>query len=758
VLVLLVGAAVVADTPRLRASIVRTAFGVAHIVASGWADAGFGEGYAFAEDNLCVLAEDVVTLDGARSRWFGLDGRVRDLANGLDTDNLSSDFFYRRLNQAKVVEGLQHTDPPTARARDLVRGYAAGYNAYLAHVGGAAGVTDPACRGAAWVRPITELDLWRRLYQLSLLTTSLAYLPALIAAVSPGSAQPAVGKRPGSLRAGSNAWGLGAESTKDGAAILLGNPHFPWSGPERFWEVQLTVPGQADVEGATLAGVPGVLIGFNQHVAWSFTVSAASAAAVYELDLVPGDPTAYRYDGAVRRMTSQVVTVDGRGAGGRLEQRRKTFWSAVAGPLIVADQFGLGWTANKAYALFDPNAANLRLLDTIIAVDTSTSTADLHAGLRRFEGLPWVNTIAVDAGGRALFADVSVVPHLPDAQLARCATELGERGTAPLPVLDGSDSKCLPGADADSAAPGIFGGAELPSLTRTDYVANSNDGPWLTNPTHPLTGFPAVTADRRYPPSLRSRLGLTMIRQRIAGTDGLPGPRFDLATTEQVALNDRNYTAELVLPDLVKLCRTRVDLAPACAVLAQWNGHDGLADAGAVLFHEFLRLAFADDPDGGAFFADQYDPLQPLRAPGKLNVAGDAVLGHLADAVRLLNTAQVPLDAAWGSVQSAWRSGRRIPMHGSDDPGVFNVVDSVLDPAAHGYPGVTSGVTFLLAVEMTTAGPHADAILAYSQSQDPTSAHHDDQTLLYSQSRWAHLPFTRAEVRAASTSTLDVTG
>ncbi len=770
-LVVLAALVPAADAAPGWARIVRTDYGVAHIVADDWTDVGFGEGYAFAADDACVFADDVVTLRGERSRWFGPAGRVRDLADGLDTDNLTSDFFYRRIDGSGVVERLlAGTDPsgspaPSARSRQLVAGYAAGYDAYLAAVGGSAGIADPACRGAPWVGPIDALDVWHRLYQLALLTTSVGYLPDLVGAAPPGRASPAAAgpdttattalTRPATDPVGSNAWAFGARASTGGRGVLLGNPHFPWSGPERFWEVQLTVPGELDVEGATLAGVPGVLIGFNRHVAWSFTVSAADAAAVYQLDLVPGQPTRYRVDGVPEAMTSQTVTVDVRGPDGRIGRRSRTFWASRYGPVLVSGPAGLGWTTTTAYSLLDPDAANLRLLDTVLDIDTADGTGAVAGALHAHEGLPWVNTVAADDAGHALFADVSVVPHVTDVQQAACATAVGLGGGVPLPVLDGSHASCLPGRDPDSAAAGIFGGTELPGLVRTDYVANSNDGPWLTNPAQPLTGYPLITADNRRPPSLRTRLGLRMIGQRLAGSDGLPGTGFDLGSVEKVALNDRNYAAELVLPDLVRRCRgqpsarasngTVVDLSAGCTALAGWDGRDGLNDRGAVLFHEFMAGAY-----GPRFFADRYDPAAPLTTPARLSTADPGLLTALADAVQRLTAAGVPLDAAWGGVRYVRRGGQRVPIHGSDDPGVFNVVDSTLDPAAHGYPGVASGVSFLLAVEFTAGGPRADAILAYGQTDDPDAPHAADQTLLYSRGAWARLPFTDTEVRAAA--------
>ena len=84
---------------------------------------------------------------------------------------------------------------------------------------------------------------------------------------------------------GSNAYGLGSEATDNGRGMLLGNPHFPWDGSERFYEAQLTIPGQVNVSGGALFGVPIINIGHTDHLAWSHTVSTAYRFTPFELKL-----------------------------------------------------------------------------------------------------------------------------------------------------------------------------------------------------------------------------------------------------------------------------------------------------------------------------------------------------------------------------------------------------------------------------------------------------------------------------------------
>src|SRR5690606_28964942 len=130
----------------------------------------------------------------------------------------------------------------------------------------------------------------------------------------------AVAQLPGRLSSalgiGSNAYGLGRDATDNGMGMVLGNPHFPWDGGERLYQIHLTIPGRVNVSGAALYGVPLVLIGHTDGVAWSHTVSTAYRFTPFELTLVPGDPTSYLVDGQPEAMTKQDLTVEVRNPDG----------------------------------------------------------------------------------------------------------------------------------------------------------------------------------------------------------------------------------------------------------------------------------------------------------------------------------------------------------------------------------------------------------------------------------------------------------
>src|SRR5205085_3830501 len=143
-------------------------------------------------------------------------------------------------------------------------------------------------------------------------------------------------KLPDALGAiGSNAVAIGKAGTRDHKhGLLLGNPHFPWVGTERFYQTQMTVPGQVNVERASLFGVPLVLIGHTANMASSHTVSTAFRFTPFQLTLVPGSPTTYLYDGQPTQMTSRNVTVQVRQSDGSLKSETRTLYSSPFGPIF----------------------------------------------------------------------------------------------------------------------------------------------------------------------------------------------------------------------------------------------------------------------------------------------------------------------------------------------------------------------------------------------------------------------------------------
>jgi acyl-homoserine-lactone acylase len=657
----------------------------------------------------------------------------------------------------------------------------------------------PTCRGKPWVKPITTLDAYLLVYQAIEFSMQQEVNPGAIATAHP-PAGAAAALRPATVLArtgqglsaarapegigsngiGSNGIAIGSAGTRDHrAGMLLGNPHFLWDGPERFYQVQLTIPGTLNVEGATFYGIPLVIVGFTATMAWTLTSTPSPAVVPYQLTLVPGHPTEYMVDGKAEAMTSQPVTVQERTAAGTLASFHDTVYYSRYGPVIdELRQGGLPWTASTAFTLTDVNSGNFRFLNTSLATDESGSVPAELTVLKKYEGLPWMDVLAADSAGHAAYADIGAIPHISDAELASCDTPLGATAFKlyGLPVLDGSRSSCALGTDADSAAPGIFGPAQEPVLRRGDFVANSNDSYWMTNPAHPLTGFPAVIAGSDPPGTdlgLRTRSAITMITRRIAGTDGLGPAGFTLQNMKNLMFSDIQYGATLVKARLVTMCQSfpggraptstggTVAVGDSCDVLAAWNGRENPDSRGAALFQAFwCPFVFASNSAGalcqsGGPWTHPFSAADPVGTPNGLDTASTAVQQAFGDALASLTAAHLPYDVPLGQVQYVVRNGQRIPLPGGpgDPNGEFNAIDQLQTGA-----DPIDGSSYIKAVTWNPGRscPQAATLLTYSQSGNPTSPHYADQTRLFSQRQWVTPYFCAAQVAAHAVSVMQV--
>ncbi|HDZ57724.1 MAG TPA: peptidase S45 [Pseudomonas xinjiangensis] len=750
------------------AEIQRTEFGIPHITASDYNGLGYGLGYAFAQDNLCSFAEEIVIANGESALY---------LSNG----NVASDIFYTWYNSEE--QRLEYLETQTQEVRDAIQGYAAGYNRYLRDTG--VDSVDATCAGQPWVREIDEMDLLA-VYGKGNLRGGLSNFVGPIVAATPSPQATSLDVNDGQMmdmstinvtEGGSNAYAFGSEATANGSGILYGNPHEPWEGVQRFYEFHLTLPGELDVMGVGQQGQPFPNIGFNKDVAWSHTVSTAKRFTLYQLELVDGDPLKYNYEnanGEIEQRDIERVDVTVQLPGGATQEG--AIYLSHFGPMIAINLVNgalPAWgTNNLAFAIRDAASENPRAINQWLAMNKAVSVEDLVDTMQEIVGLPFVNTIATDRHGKALYADISTVPHVTAEKFAACINGqplLMALAGSGLPALDGSTAACEWGNDADSPQAGIFGGGNLPFIIRDDYVANSNDSYWLSNPEAPLTGFspllrrkllpyPNTTIPEAAPRLLRTRMGLVQIEERLSGTDGLGGNTFTLDQLQEVVYGNRSYAAELVLDDVLADCTADpampltdggvVDATQACIVLGDWDRRNDLTSRGAHVFREFWkRVAFNETSDAG--FDVPFDQSNPITTPRELTIDADTRQA-LGDAIKLFQDRNVALDATLGELQyvvDAGANGERIPLHGGfGREGVFNVAEGPGPDENGEYTPINKGPTYMQTVTFDENGPVVEALLAYSQSPDPSRPFHRDQTRRYSAEDWIPLPFSPQEI------------
>ena len=763
---------------RYRAEIVRTKHGIPHVTADDWGSLGYGSGYAAAETSICNLADTVLTARGQRSKFLGPDARYQDHVT-LDATNLQSDTLFTDIRNRRVVERLlkDKVRGPGGQTRAMVRGYAAGVNAYVRHIGGSRNITDPACKGARWVKPnATALDIWYAVYAANLLASTGVFVPQVANAAPPTPTDPGLPNLPTSARFapkpvdvpdrdtllaglgkdpqspfGSNATAVGRDATTNARGMVLGNPHFPWRGRYRFTQMHLTIPGKYDVAGAGLIGSPVVNIGWNKDVAWSHTVSTAYRFTPYEYKLVPGT-TEYLTEDGPRDLQHRTVYVEARQPDGSVRTVQEDVWRTGEGYVVDAPDQLMPWGAASVFALRDANAEHLRTIDTFHGMAKADGVRDLLRRQDKGGGMPWVNTTAADRKGNVLYADHSVVPNVPDDLVDSCITPTGVvlRQAAGLPVLDGTRaaSTCAWRTDADAQRPGVFGPSHLPATLRKDWVVNANDSFWLPNPAQRLEGYAGIIGCEQCERSLRQRMVYRYVMDRLAGTDGLAKDRkVGLRTLKLFEHENRVFGAELAREngDLQKVCQAASGGA-SCDVLAAWDGRSDVDSVGTHIFQEFWRRA----QDAAVLWETPFDPADPVGTPRDLAETSPQVVQAMRDALTYLADKGIAPATPWGQLQVAGDDGApAIPIGGGEGfAGNANAVSSRM-PAANTdrLSAVSYGSSHIQAVAFRDKGRlAARTILTYGQSMDPTRATSRDQTRLFSREKWVTFPWTDAQV------------
>jgi acyl-homoserine-lactone acylase len=743
------------------ATILRTTHGVPHITAPDFETLAYGVAYAHAQDNVCQTAQQLLTVRGERSRHLGPTAMA--LLGRRPLPNAQIDFFIAAHMDDAALDKAWKAEA-SADSQAMVRGYVAGYNRYLADH---AEHLPAGCKGQPWVQPMTAAQFFR-LQEVSMVQAGIGALAdAMVGAQPPAAKAAALPAMPLTLAItqaddaaremgladsplGSNAWAFGKDSTRTGAGLLVGNPHFPWAGVNRFWQMHLTIPGRLDAMGASTGHGAIVHIGFNKDVAWSHTVSTGKRFTLHELKLVPGEPTSYLVDGQPEKMTSRTVSIQVRGADGQLSAQSRTLWSTRWGPVISAPPLGLAWGTERAYALKDANTLNARASDAWLSFATAKRVQDLHTAHRTL-AIPWVNTIAADREGQAMYTDVSVVPNVDEALLKDCAPSPQAAGllrsAAGIVVLDGSKSACDWKRDPASPVPGLTPVHRMPLAVRSDWVHNSNDSFFYTHPAQKFEGIGFMIGDdvvRR----ARTRAGLVEVPELVAR-----GPVTMQAAQAQLFSN-RNFMAQMVLPDLLLTCANVAGGAPnddakdGCAALGRWDRLNNLDSRGAHLFREFWRVA-ANIP---GVYRVPFDKAQPVATPSGLKMAdatvGPKVWDALTAAVKATRAAGIALDAPLSTVQRPQITEEAIALHGgSEVEGVLNNLGNQFAPAINAKGlRIDYGSSYIQTVTFDARGPVAQAVLTYGQSTNPASPHANDQMRLFSAKQWPRLPFHPEDV------------
>ena len=191
---------------------------------------------------------------------------------------------------------------------------------------------------------------------------------------------------------GSNNWVVGPARAAAGHPLLAGDPHLELSLPSVWYEVHLHVAGGPDVAGVTFPGAPGVIIGFNRQVAWSFTNTGADVRDHYQERVDDeASPTRYELDGAWKLLQTRVEVVRGPN---HQPLTTDTVRFTHRGPLIRA---GGHWVSLR-WTLFESKGPG----EDFLRLDRAQSVAEWLSAWKDYVGAAQNGVVADRAGAIAI--------------------------------------------------------------------------------------------------------------------------------------------------------------------------------------------------------------------------------------------------------------------------------------------------------------------------------------------------------------------
>jgi len=500
---------------------------------------------------------------------------------------------------------------------------------------------------------------------------------------------------------GSNAWAIAPKRTADGHAILVANPHLPWSSSMIWFESQLTTP-EVNVTGAALLGDPFHGIGFNDHLGWTHTVNTHDGVDLYELTL-QGD--GYLFDGEVRAFEREEVTLHVAGGDDETLVVRRS----VHGPVVEESE-------GKAVAARVVGLDQPHLFDQYWDMARAKSLAEFEAAQKKLQ-MPMFTTMYADRDGRILHVFGGRTPRRSSGGWDDWAGKVDGTSSANL------WTETLPYE-------------ELPKVLdpESGWLQNANDPPWTTT-------FPAALDADDYPPYVAPRF--MHFRAQQSARLLMDDESFTFEEVVAAKLSTRMRAAERLLDDVEAAVAVHGGDAARRAwdVLAAWDRTADAGSRGGVLFERFL----GEMQRSGVGFATEWDESHPLTTPDGL-ADPKAAVAALERAAAAVVEEHGALDVAWGEVYRLHRGEIDLPSNGG--PGGLGIFRAVYyAPGEDGHGTAVGGDSYVAVVEFSDP-IRAEALLSYGNSSQPGSPHNGDQLELFSKKELRPVWRTREDVEA----------
>ncbi len=339
--------------------------------------------------------------------------------------------------------------------------------------------------------------------------------------------------------AGSNAWALAGNLTASGKPLLANDMHLSMGFPST-WTIIHMKAGELDVKGFALPGLPGVIVGHNQRIAWGITNLGPDVQDLYEerIDLASGR---YQYGKDIRQAAqiTEVVRVKGEA------DIRLNVLVTHHGPLIqtTADEpvkrnLSLRWTA------LSPDFVQYPFLDLNLA----RNWEEFRSALSRFPGPPQ-NLVYADVDGN-----------------------IGYQATGRIPLRASSGNMPVAGMDPSTEWQGYIPFDNLPSVYNppSGWIVTGNQNPF------PPDYSPRVNGNFA-PPDRANHIIARLKARKDWDAAGMLDIQKDVYAPHYVFIARQLLAASDGHPPEDAFAQQALD------VLRAWNGQAELEETGATI-------------------------------------------------------------------------------------------------------------------------------------------------------------------------------
>ena len=361
-----------------KAEIKRDIWGVPHVYGQTDADAAFGLAYAHAEDDFKNIAENMYLYRAQMGLRDGISGAVQDYL----------------IKVLKIRENIDenYLIDLDENVRKVIEAYAAGINYWM--------IKNPENEYSHFF-PVTEKDIVAGFAIQNL------FFSGVVSSIEKLQREAEIKEEYTSLYrnqqfvTGSNVLAVNSNKTEDKSTRIIINSHQPLEGPLAWYEAHIKSDEGWNMMGGLFPGSPFIFVGFNENIAWGFTVNKPDLSDSYELTINPNNEDQYLLDGEWIDFTKETIKLPVKIFGPiKWTVERDAKYSQHGPVLEVGD---------KSYALRFSGMKDIKQVNQWYAMNKSQSIADWISAMKK-RSIVSFNGVFADKEGNIFFLHNSSSP------------------------------------------------------------------------------------------------------------------------------------------------------------------------------------------------------------------------------------------------------------------------------------------------------------------------------------------------------------